>query len=250
MIVPQGITKNKNERHILSFGAGLNSTALLVMLVEQNYPLDEVVFADTGGETPETYKHLKTVDTYLSQHSIPLRIVRSKNGTLYDKCMNRKVIPSQIWRWSTRDYKITPIYSYYRSIKAQIIQYLGIAYEESDRMRESGVSNITNKFPLVENKISRADCTDIICLSKYDFPMPPRSGCFFCPFNSVSRWKELYENHRDLYMKAMLLEENSKHFPKQKLMKLTLRGLQEKLESNEELPNIHVKRLCSSECII
>jgi hypothetical protein len=241
---------HNNEKYILSFGAGLNSTALLVFLIDNHYPLNEVVFADTGEEVPETYKHLKIIDDYLSKHGIPLRIVRSKGGTLYNKCMRRKVIPSQIWRWSTRDFKITPIYSYYRSLKTHINQYLGIAYEERDRVRESGVEYVTNTFPLIENKLTRQDCVDIICLADYDFPMPVRSGCFFCPFNSLSRWTELFEQHRDLYLKAMILEENSKHFPKQKLMKLTLRGLQEKLENNEPLPEIHVKRLCSSECII
>jgi 3'-phosphoadenosine 5'-phosphosulfate sulfotransferase (PAPS reductase)/FAD synthetase len=240
----------RSPKYVLSFGAGLNSTALLVFLVSNSYPLDEVVFADTGGEVPETYKHLKIVDSYLSQHGIPLKIVSSKNGTLYDCCIRRKVIPSQIWRWSTRDYKITPIHAHYRSFGVPVNQYLGIAFEERDRMKESGVPYVRNIFPLVENKLTRQDCTDIICLADFDFPMPVRSGCFFCPFNSLSRWKELYENHRDLFIKARTLEENSKHFPKQKLMKLTLEVLQEKLEKNDPLPEIHVKRLCSSECII
>ena len=239
------------EKYVLSFGAGLNSTGLLVYLVDNDYPLDEVVFADTGGEVPETYSHLKNVDKYLSKHGIPLTVVRSKSGkTLYDKCMSRRVIPSQLWRWSIRDFKITPIYSYYRSLKAHVNQYLGIAYEERDRKRESGVEYVTNTFPLIDERFSRQDCVDIILANDYDFSMPVRSGCFFCPFNSLSRWKELYEKHRDFYMRAMALEENSKHFPKQRLMKLTLRGLQEKLENNESIPEIQVKRLCSSECLI
>ena len=50
-----------DEKYVLSFGAGLNSTALLIMLVEKSYPLDEVIFADTGAEVPETYEHLKAV---------------------------------------------------------------------------------------------------------------------------------------------------------------------------------------------
>jgi 3'-phosphoadenosine 5'-phosphosulfate sulfotransferase (PAPS reductase)/FAD synthetase len=239
-----------NKKHILSFGGGLNSTALLVFLIDHKYPLDEVIFADTGGELPETYNYLKIIDSYLSGHGIPFKIVRSNNGTLYECCMRRRVTPSQIWRWSTRDYKITPIYAYYRSLKAHVNQYLGIAYEERDRMRDSGVQYVTNIFPLIDEELTREDCTDIVCLADFDLPMPVRSGCFFCPFNSLSRWIEIYEHHKDLYFKAMMLEENSKHFPKQRLMKLTLRVLQEKLERNESLPKIHVKRICSSECLI
>lgn len=242
--------KKANEKYVLSSGAGLNSTALMIMLVEKEYPLDEVVFADTGAEVPETYKHLKSVDSYLGKHGIPLTIVRSKNGTLYDTCKRRKVIPSQIWRWSTRDYKITPIYAHYRSFGVPVNQYLGIAYEERDRVKESGAAYVKNVFPLIEKRIARQDCMDVILLSDFDFSMPVRSGCFFCPFNSLSRWTEIYEKHKDLFLKARELEENSKHFPKQRLMKWTLGALQEKLEKNEQLPDVYVKRLCSSECII
>jgi len=241
---------SKDEKFILSYGGGLNSSALLFYLLKNNYPLDEVVFADTGGEVTETYEHLKFIDSYLSRYDIPFKIVRSKNGELYDTCMRRKVIPSQIWRWCTRDYKITPIYAYYRSLKVHVNQYLGIAYEERKRTRDSGVKYATNLFPLVDKELTRQDCIEIIGSLDFDFPLPVRSGCLFCPFNSLSRWKEIYENHRDLYLKAMILEENSKHFPKQRLMKLTLRSLQEKLENSEPLPKIHVKRLCSSECLI
>jgi len=239
----------RDQKYILSFGAGLNSTALLIFLINNNYPLDEVVFADTGGEVPETYRHLKIVDSYLAKYGIPLKLVRSKNGTLYETCKRRKVIPSQIWRWSTRDYKITPIHAYYRAFSVHVNQYLGISFEERDRMKESGVPYVKNIFPLVEKKITRQDCVNIIYLANFD-SMPVRSGCFFCPFNSLSRWKEIYKNHKELFLRARELEENSKHFPKQKLMKLTLRILQEKLEKNESIPEIYVKRLCSSECII
>ena len=42
-------------KHVLSLGAGVNSTALLIYLVKNRMPLDYVVFADTGNEMPETY---------------------------------------------------------------------------------------------------------------------------------------------------------------------------------------------------
>jgi 3'-phosphoadenosine 5'-phosphosulfate sulfotransferase (PAPS reductase)/FAD synthetase len=239
-----------NEKYVLSFGAGLNSTALMIMIIEKKYPLDEVIFADTGGETPETYAHLKVTEEYLRLHNVPLRIVASKNGTLYDTCNRRKVIPSQVWRWCTRDKKITPIHFHYRNFDAPVIQYLGISYEERDRAKESGNPLIKNKFPLIENKIDRQGCMDTIMMADFDFPAPSRSGCFFCPFNSISRWREIYEKHKELFLKAKELEENSKHFPKQRLMKWTLETLQEKLEQNESLPDIYVKRVCSSECII
>ncbi len=236
------------SKHILSFGGGVNSVALLVFMIKEKKPLDEVVFADTGGEVPETYEYSKLIQSYLEEKGIPFRILKSKSGTLYDTCKRRMVTPSEIWRWCTRDKKIIPIYSYYRSLGTHINQYLGIAYEERDRARESGVSYATNIYPLIEKKIDREQCLKLI--HDAGLKNPIRSGCYFCPFNSISRWTEIYRNHKPLYEKAIALEENSKHFPKQKLMKLTLRVLEEKIQNHETIPQIKLRKPCGSECVI
>jgi len=220
----------------------------MVFLVEQGRPLDEVIFADTGGELPETYEYLKLASSYLEKHGIRFRTVVSRGGFLYERCKRRRVIPSQIWRWCTRDFKILPIYAHYRSLGGHIIQYLGISYEERDRTRESGAPYVTNRFPLVSRRMNRDRCVDLIIGA--GLKLPVRSGCFFCPFNSISRWVEIYKSNRKLYSKAMALEEASKHFPDQKLVRLSLRKLKEKLEDREPLPQIQVRRPCGSECVI
>jgi hypothetical protein len=239
--------KSKQIKHILSHGAGVNSTALMIFLIRKKFPLDGVVFADTGGELPETYEYLKIAQKYLSKHKIPFVIVKSKNGTLYDTCKRRRVIPSAIWRWSTRDYKITPIYAYYRSLDAHVNQYIAIAYDEIERIKDSRVDYVTNLYPLIDNKITRDGCIEIIKSAK--LPVPPKSGCYFCPFNSIERWHELYTTHRNLYYKAIKLEENSKHFPKQRLTSLTLRQLKQSFQIRKELPVIQIESPCGSECM-
>jgi hypothetical protein len=233
-------------RHILSYGGGINSTALLVLLIKQGYPLDEVVFADTGGEVPETYQYVKTISRYLRGKGVPFRIVRSVVGKLYDTCERRKVVPSEIWRWCTRDYKITPIYGYYRSFNSNIHQYLGIAYDETDRMKDSKAPYILNVYPLIDEKLGRRDCVDII--REAGLPLPVRSGCYFCPFNSLDRWEEIYRGHPDLFAKALKLEESNKHFPKQKLADATLGKLQLKLRNHEPPQQVRHDSPCGSEC--
>lgn len=205
------------SRHILSFGGGVNSVALMIWLIRERHPLDEVVFADTGAELPETYAYLPRVEDFLSRHRIPLRILaaRVRGRDLYETCWDRKVFPSAIWRWSTRDFKVKPILRYYRSLNVHVNQYLAIAYDEFDRMRTSQVPYVTNLYPLVDHKMTRVQCVDLI--QETGLPLPVKSSCFFCPFSSLDRWKWLYENHPDLYEKAIALEENSKHFPSQRL---------------------------------
>ncbi len=185
--------------------------------------LDVAVFADTGCELPETYTYLNVARQFLNAHGVERKIVKSRNGTLYETCKRRSVIPSKIWRWSTRDYKITPIHRYYRSLGTHITEYLGIAYDEVERIKPSREPYVTSKFPLVDLKMTRENCIELI--RSAHLPIPVKSGCFFCPFQDISRWQALYANHRNLYRKAMRLEELSKHFPDQKLNPHTLRGL-------------------------
>ena len=203
------------NRHVLSFGGGVNSVALMVVLLREGLPLDEAVFADTGGEVPETYEYLETARQYLADHEIPLTVVSKRGRSLYETAWERRVIPSAIWRWSTRDYKITPIQRHYRSLDGHINQYLAIAWDEIHRMKNSRVDYITNLYPLIDRRLTRADCLDII--EEAGLPTPQRSSCFFCPFNSVDRWRWLHKTHPDLFDKAVALEENSKHFPSQRL---------------------------------
>ena len=211
--------------YVLSYGAGVNTTALMVFLVRKRMRFDVAVFADTGTELPPTYEYLKIATEYLSKHGIDLKVVRSKNGSLYETCKRRRVIPSKIWRWSTRDYKITPIHAYYRSLGTHVYEYLGIAYDEVERMKASREEGITSLFPLVDSRMTRADCVKLIKSAR--LPIPIKSGCYICPFQSIPRWHDIYVNHKDLYLKALELEESSKHFPTQKLNVHSLRGLME-----------------------
>lgn len=243
--------------HILSYGGGVNSAALMIQLTQAGEPLDEVVFADTGGEVPETYEYLDVARQYLAKYGIPLRIIpkRIRGRDLYDTSWHRRVFPSAIWRWSTRDFKVAPIHRYYRSLDAHVNQYLAIAYDEIERMKDSAVSYITNVYPLVDNKVTREKC--ILLITEAGLPVPVKSGCFFCPFNSMDRWRWLYETHPDLYQKAMALEENSKHFPSQRLTdqvfreraKITLRELPLIFESRRLLATQAHEAPCGAECM-
>ena len=48
---------------------------------------------------------------------------------------------------------------------------------------------IVHKYPLVEKRLTRADC--INWLRSHNLDVPVKSGCVFCPYNSMGRWKAL-----------------------------------------------------------
>lgn len=244
-------------KHILSFGGGVNTVALMILLIRDGFPLDEVVFADTGGEMPETYDYLHIASKYLEQREIPFRVVanRIKGRDLYDTSWNRRVFPSVVWRWATRDFKVRPIHQYYRSLDAHINQYVGIAWDEIERMKDSRVNYVTNIYPLIDQKMTRDDCIEVI--GSEGLPIPVKSGCYFCPFNSLDRWAWIHDSHPDLFEKAILLEENSKHFPSQRLsdqvyrnrQKVTMRELGERLTEKALQELELVQQPCGSECM-
>lgn len=244
-------------KHVLSYGGGVNSVALMILLVQEREPLDEVIFADTGAEVPETYAYVEIAKHYLKRHHIRLRTVskRTRGRDLYETCWHRRVIPSAIWRWTTRDFKVAPIHRHYRSLGAHVNQYLAIAYDEIERMKDSRVPYVTNFYPLVDNKITRAKCIELI--REAGLPVPVKSGCFFCPFNSRERWRWLRVAHPDLLEKAVALEENSKHFPSQRLTdqvfrereKVTLRELEDRLESGLAVDDQPEQVPCGAECM-
>lgn len=253
--MPEG--NQLDVHHILSFGGGVNSVALMILLLREQLPFDGAIFADTGGEVPETYNFLEIAKEYLSKHGVPLTVVSKPGRTLYETAWERRVFPSAIWRWSTRDYKVTPIHRHYRTLGGHINQYLAIAWDEVMRMKDSRVDYVTNLFPLVERRITRAGCVELI--QEAGLPVPPRSACYFCPFNTVDRWRWLYETHPELYEKAISLEEHSKHFPSQRLTDqafreradVSLRSLGEVFRNGGKLPVLPVKdqQPCGAECM-
>lgn len=247
----RGIKRQKNAKYVVSYGGGVNSTALIVFLVKNQFPLDYVVFSDTGDEMPETYEYLEVIRKYLARRKIPLETVRvRKKEALSDICLRRRVVPSQIWRWCTRDMKVLPIHKFYRTLKSHVYQYMGIDYGEVHRMKPAKVDYVTNLYPLIDNKIAREGCINLI--KKARLPIPIKSGCFFCPFNNMERWAEIYKNHPDLYKYSMKIEENGKHMPKQKLAPgdYTLRKLEKEMKKKKPLPMIQVESPCGSECMV
>ena len=243
--------------HILSFGAGVNTVALMVMLVRDGAPLDGVIFADTGGETPATYDSVEVARNYLANHHIPLTVVcaRPRKTDLYGTALRRRVIPSVQWRWCTRDFKVTPIHRYYSDLGGHINQYMGIAFDEIHRMKDSREDYITNIYPLIENRLTRQDCISIIV--EAGLPVPERSGCYFCPFNSTERWQQLLDRYPDLFAAAIALEENSKHFPSQRLTdqvfrerdRVTLREYRHRLEIGAGIAHIPEGMACGGDCM-
>lgn len=190
-------------KRYLSFGGGVNSTALLLLLTDEGVDF-EAVFVNHGTDYPETYEYVEM----LREKGYPITEVRPQAfggyDNLYDYCTDAEITPVRIMRWCTDHFKIRPLMAYY---ERPCVSYIGIDADEERRVRPSRVEGVENVYPLVDRGIGRDSCIDII--KAHDLPVPPKSGCFICPFQRRSQWIELNRDHPDLWCKAVTAEQRS-----------------------------------------
>ena len=196
----------------LSFGAGVQSTALLLMDA-----YDEVVFADTQGEKPETYDHLRiNVLPYVKEKGIKFTVLDAEvegYKSLEEYCLRYKMTPSRQNRWCTEKFKIRRIARYIKeSGHKPATAVMGISWDEMQRMHISHSRAYDFEYPLVDKRLTREDCRKVIL--DHGWALPVKSGCWFCPFSRRLDWKHLYEQRADgRWARARKMEEQQQHYP-------------------------------------
>src|SRR5690349_20131082 len=66
---------NPDSPLMVAYGAGVNSTAMLVEFARRGIRPDLILFADTGWEKPETYQYLGVVRPFLKSVGFPDLVV-------------------------------------------------------------------------------------------------------------------------------------------------------------------------------
>ncbi len=194
------------DPEILSFGGGVNSTALAILLVNRGWR-GHIVMADTGAEHLETYCYMRMFEAeWLKPRRLEITMLKGLpwqrvhgGETLIEHCERRALIPMSAVRWCTVDWKIDPLARYAQHIGAERM-LIGIAADEAHRQKD-------RICPLVDEGITRKGCIEIIKAEGLD--VPQKSGCYICPFMRTSQWRGLWERHPDLYERAAKLEELS-----------------------------------------
>jgi hypothetical protein len=210
---PQNQKGDKEMIHVINYSGGLNSTAMTLLLLEEQKPIDYVIFADTGEEKPETYQSIQVFKRYLfDKYSLNITIVRrmvsGKPQTLSEYCQQHVILPSFHWRFCTDKFKIRPIRQFLKSVakkETSFVEYIGFDADEWERVKKSYWSDTTYSYPLIDYDIHRIDCECII--KRHGLPIPPKSSCYFCPFTKPQELAELQEKHPDLIAKMKELEE-------------------------------------------
>jgi hypothetical protein len=204
---------------IVAYGGGTNSTAMPCLMLQPGLKPGLILFSDTGGERPETYRTVETVSRWCLSVGFPeIQVVRYRNKdgqviSLEQDCLTRKALPSLAYGWKTCSdrWKIRPqqkaIREYMRFHELSAVQqFIGYDADEERRMRKNPLEFIANRYPLIENSIYREDCVRIC----RDFGLPAtKSARFFCPSSKKKEIMDLQITHPDLLRRAVEMENNA-----------------------------------------
>lgn len=182
------------QKYIASVSFGKDSLAMLLKCLELNYPLDEVVFVDTGMEFQAIYDIETRVKSLLKEKQIKYtRLTFDKPFEYYMfEHIKKNGKKGYSWcggvcRWGTTK-KLQCLNQYCNDA----IQYVGIAYDEPHR-----VKTCKNKaYPLIDFKMTEQDCLEY-CYNK-GFYWEENSVRLYDILDRVSCWCCSNKNLKEL----------------------------------------------------
>ncbi len=250
---------------VLSLGWGVQSFTLAAMVaLGELEPLDAAIHSDTGFESKLTYEFAKRWTPWLQEHGVKIATVHGTSGNyseLYQISPTRKFLLIPVFsitsagdtqfgrRECTTNWKVVPLRRWLQANrnKQPVEQWIGISFDERERMRTSGVKYITNRYPLVEKRMTRADCKD--WLNLHGLEVPPKSACVFCPYHSAAQWREV-KKVTDDWRRATEVDELIRNGENGRLIYLTYKRVpinELRLETQEDLGQMTFFE-CSGSC--
>jgi hypothetical protein len=204
---------------ILNLSWGTQSFTLAAMAALGHLPkLDLALFIDTGYERSATMRFMAENRPWLEARGVRIEVVRPlDNGliipgghgslapffAMYDDGKGKRRVMRR--RYCTHHWKVVvgrrAIRAYMRANKIPLVrhaveQWFGITVDEWQRMRTSSVEYICHEYPLVKLRMTRDDC--IAWLREHGLPVPGKSSCVFCPYQSMQSWREMRFHSEDL----------------------------------------------------
>lgn len=212
---------------MISYGGGVQSTALLVLAAKREINYPTFLFANVGddSEHPATLAYIRNIAApYASSAGLELHQLRRtrRDGTT-ETLMERlrrpdtRSIPIPVRmangapgrRSCTADFKIKVVGRWLRqhgaTASAPATVGIGISVDEIHRAnRRRSEPHEQIDYPLLDLRLRRDDCERII--REAGLPVPPKSSCFFCPFRTVDAWRQQRQTEPELFARAVALE--------------------------------------------
>ena len=206
-------------KYIASCSFGKDSLAMIIRLMEEKYPLDEVIFYDTGMEFQAIYNNKDKLSKILFDHNIQFTILKDRKSfefKAFEKEIHKKdgsIKYGYDWcgglrRWETKC-KTDTIKRYFKENYSgeSITEYIGVAYDEYSRLQISRVKrwNTAKIYPLVEWNMTEKDCLQYCREHGYDWK---ENGIdLYDVLDRVSCWCCINKNQKEIKNIIMYLPE-------------------------------------------
>lgn len=189
-------------RYIASVSFGKDSLAMLLRLIKEKYPLDEVIFFDTGMEYDPIYDIRDKVKIILEEQKIKYTELHPDKSFMYyfNEHVNKDNSIGWSWcgglcRWMT-SFKLGALKKYYKTFGDEtIIEYVGIASDETKRINRKRAKTI-KIYPLIEWGMKENDCFMYCYKEFYDwgklYQLLDRVSCWCCGNKNLKELKNIY----------------------------------------------------------
>lgn len=246
------------EPFVVSLGGGVQSTVIVDRALAEGWPMQAVVFADTGEEQAHTHAVVRHLEAKCEAAGVLFAVVKAHDGQrLTDWYKQSGTIPFVTRRSCTDHFKIRPVRAWLKANGFNPVNVaLGITTDEIHRMRDSDVKWASNVFPLIDLKMSRDDCHAWLA-EHWDGPTVQKSGCIGCPMHGRKGYAALLKDDPAEFTRWQVMEANGRHYGDGKRHHTllpagpTLAALQEQIEQQSSLAafdDSDVAGLCAGGC--
>lgn len=227
------------SKYVASFSGGKDSTAMVLKLIEKNWPLDYVVFFDTQLEFGAVYDVVEKVKKIVEDAGIEFVTLRNKDSVWLDMLARptRTGNYGYGWcggncRWITR-FKQQELDRFNKSVGGGI-SYVGIAADEPGRLHEK-------RYPLVEWGMTEADCL-AYCHERDIWWMEDgvelysiyrRVSCWCCRYSGLNELRAMYHYQPKYWGWLKGLQAKMKEYPF-RLDGKTVFELEERFQKEDE----------------
>lgn len=208
--------------NIVSFSGGKDSTAMLLRMIEEGIPVDYVLFCDTGLEFPAMYEHIDKVEKETGIRITHVKAEETFEYMMLDKPIQRDINspiikrygdvqgfgwPGPRMRWCTNRLKTQPRERFIKALQQhyEIKHYVGIAADETYRLKRKNNQSPNHIHPLVEWNMTEEDCLKYCYQRGYDwgglYQWFKRVSCWCCPLQSLEELRQLRKHYPELWEK-------------------------------------------------
>ena len=219
------------EYYIATLSGGKDSTAMLDLLLRNNYQVDYIIFNDTLDEFDEMYEYIDKLEDYFyrryGKKITRLKPIKSYNDYIFNvrsrgdnkgKIMGMPTSAFSFCEWR-RDAKILPMQRWLlkENIKNYFV-YFGFTTDEKQRAK--GNFNLAYGglplFPLIDDfNMSELDCKKYLLDRDMENPLYrhfTRTGCSKCQYQSDKSFFNLWKFYPNKWNEIKELEKKVKNY--------------------------------------